>query len=54
MYKASDETINKTYAEYKQREMNEKGEKTGFFLGKNWEISWVFKIRDIKKLQQDI
>ena len=26
--KASDETINKTYAEYKQREPNEKGEKT--------------------------
>ena len=25
--KASDETINKTYAEYKQRELNEKGEK---------------------------
>ena len=27
--KASDEVINKTYAEYKQRELNEKGEKTG-------------------------
>ena len=27
--KASDETINKTYAEYKQRELNEKDEKTG-------------------------
>ena len=27
--KASDETVNKTYAEYKQRELNEKGEKTG-------------------------
>ena len=27
--KASDETINKTYVEYKQRELNEKGEKTG-------------------------
>ena len=26
---ASDETINKTYTEYKQRELNEKGEKTG-------------------------
>ena len=29
MDKASDETINKTYAEYKQRELNKKGEKTG-------------------------
>ena len=27
--KASDKTINKTYVEYKQRELNEKGEKTG-------------------------
>ena len=27
--KANDETINKTYAEYKQRELNEKGEITG-------------------------
>ena len=29
MEKASDKTINKTYAEYKQRELNEKSEKTG-------------------------
>ena len=27
--KSSDETINKTYAEYRQRELNEKGGKTG-------------------------
>ena len=27
--KASGEIINKTYAEYRQRELNEKGEKTG-------------------------
>ena len=33
--KASDETINKTYAEYKQRELNKKGEKTGKALGKH-------------------
>ena len=33
--KASDEIINKTYAEYKQRELNEKGEKTGKALGKH-------------------
>ena len=58
--KASDETINKTYAEYKQRELNEKGEKTGKALGKHvvnlysTRISQVVKIRDVKKLQQDI
>ena len=33
--KASGETINKMYAEYKQRELNEKGEKTGKALGKH-------------------
>ena len=33
--KASDEVINKTYAEYKQRELNEKGEKTGKTLDKH-------------------
>ena len=33
--KASDEIINKTYAEYKQRELNEKGEKTRKALGKH-------------------
>ena len=32
--KASDETINKTCAEYKQRELNEKVEETGKALGK--------------------
>ena len=58
--KVSDETINKTYAEYKQRELNEKGEKTGKVLDKHvvnlysTGISWVVKIRDVKKLQQDI
>ena len=58
--KASDETINKTYAEYKQRELNEKGEKTGKALGKHainlysTGIFRVVKIRDVKKLQQDI
>ena len=57
--KASVETINKTYAEYKQRELNEKGEKTGKALGKNFiklystAISLVVKIRDVKKLQKD-
>ena len=35
MGKASDEVINKTYAEYKQRELNEKGEKTGKALGRH-------------------
>ena len=33
--KANDGTINKTYAEYKQRELNEKGEKTGKVSGKH-------------------
>ena len=60
MDKASYETINKTYAAYKQRELNEKGEKTGKALGKHvinlysTRISRVVKIRDVKKLQQDI
>ena len=58
--KASDETINKTYVEYKQCELNEKSEKTGKASGKHvinlysTEISRVVKIRDVKKLQQDI
>ena len=58
--KASDETNNKTYVEYKQRELNKTGEKTGKALGKHiislhsTRISWVFKIMDVKKLQQDI
>ena len=58
--KACDETINKTYAEYKQAELNEKGEKTGKSLGKHvinlysTGISRVLKIGDVKKLQQDI
>ena len=52
--KASDETINKAYAEYKQRELNKKGEKTGIALGKyiinlhSTGISQVVKIRDVK------
>ena len=33
--KASDETTNKKYAEYKHREMNAKGENTGKALGKH-------------------
>ena len=58
--RASDETINETYVEYKQREQNEKGEKTGKVLGTHvinlcsTGISWVVKIRDAKKLRQDI
>ena len=58
--KASDETVNKTYAEYKQRELNEKGEKTGKALGKHvinlysTGISRWLKIKDVKKLWQDI
>ena len=58
--RASDKIISKTYAEYKPRELNEKGEKTGKALSKHainlysTGISLVFKIRDVKKLRQDI
>ena len=58
--KTSDEIINKTYAEYKQRELNEKGKKTAKELGKHVinlhsaGISAFVKIRDFKKLHQDI
>ena len=60
MDKVSDEIINKTYTEYKQRKLNEKGEYTVKALGKH-EIKLYFKgisrfvkIRDAKKLRQDI
>ena len=59
MAKISRETINNTYAEYKQRERNKKGEKTGKALGKHvinlysTGISRVVKIRDVEKLQED-
>ena len=52
--------MNKAYAEYKQREINEKGEKIGKALGKHvinlysTGISWMVKIRDVHRLQQDI
>ena len=58
--KASDETIHKKYAEYIQRELNKKGEKTGKVLGKylinlySTGISQWVQIKDVKKLQQDI
>ena len=48
------------YAEYKQLELNEKGEKTGKAIGKHvinlysTGISWMVKTRDVHKLQQDI
>ena len=54
--KASDEVINKTLIN-KQRELNEKGEKTGKALGKHvinfysTGISRVVKKRDLQKLQ---
>ena len=35
VYKASNETINKKHAEYKQRKLNKKGENTGKALGKH-------------------
>ena len=60
MDKVSDEIINRTYTEYKQCELNEKGEYTAKALGKHIiklyfkGISWFVKIRDAKKLRQDI
>ena len=60
MDKASDEAINKMDAEYKQGELNEKVKKTGKALGKHvvnlcsTGICWIIKIRNVKKLQQDI
>ena len=58
--KDSDEIINKTYAEYKQHELTEKGEKTGKALGKHvlnlysTGISRWLKIKDATKWRQDI
>ena len=58
--KASDETINKKYAEYKPCEITEKDEKTAKALGKHvinlysTGISQWFKIKDVKKLRRDI
>ena len=60
MDKTSDGIINKTFVEYKQRGLNEKGEKTAKTLGKHvvnlysTGISRFVKIRDVRKLQQDI
>ena len=57
---ASDKIIKKTHAEYRQHELNEKSGKTGKALGKHvinlysTGISWWFKIKDVKKLRQDI
>ena len=58
--KSSDETINMAYALYKQRDLNENGDKTGKTLGKHVInlygtcISRWVKIRDVHKLCQDI
>ena len=60
MTKASDEVINKTYTEYKQCEITQKGEKTTKALGKHViklyskSISQFVKIRDAKKLCLEI
>ena len=58
--KASDKSINKTYAKYEQRELTEKGKKTGRVLGKHMislystAIFQEGKLREVKELQQDI
>ena len=60
MDNASDETINKKYIEYKQRELNERRGKTGKALGKHvinvysTGISRWLKMKNVKKLQQNI
>ena len=60
MDKPGDETINKAYALYKQRDLNEKGEKTGKALGRyvinlyGTGISRWVKIRNVQNLRQDI
>ena len=58
--KASDEIINKTYTEYRQRELNEKGEKTGKAWSKHvinlysTGISRWLKIKDVKKYDRTL
>ena len=58
--KASNKTINKAYALYKRRDLNEKGEKTGKVLVRHVinlysaGISRCVKIRGVHKLHQDI
>ena len=58
--KASKKTISNSYAKYRQRQLNQKGEKTEYVLRKHVislhlsGTAQVVKIRDIKKLQQDI
>ena len=57
MWQISSQILNNGY---KRCELNENGEKTGKALGKHvinlysTGISWVVKIRDVQKLQQDI
>ena len=52
--------LSRKHAEYYRKELNEKGEKTGKALGKHvislysTAICQVVKIRDVKKLRQDI
>lgn len=58
--KASDETIDKVYVEYKQRKLNLKKWKKGKALEKHviilylTGISQLVKIKDVQILQQDI
>ena len=60
MGKASNEIFNKTYAEYRQRELKKKVKKTRQALGEHLinlyttGISRWLKFKDVKKLQQDI
>ena len=52
--KASDEVTKKTYGEYKPRELNEKGEKTGKALGQHVIILYSTTIsRMVKRVAQE-
>ena len=59
-HKWAHERVDKTYTEYKQREITQKGEETAKGLGKHvinlysTGVSRWLKIKDVKKLQQDI
>ena len=60
VYKASNKTINKTYVEYEQHELNGNAENTGKTLDKPvismylTGLSHAVKMRDVHKLQPNI
>ena len=60
VYRANAEINNKVYAKYKRRKLTEKSEKIGKTLGRHvislysTGLSQMVKIRDVKKLNQDL